>query len=127
MTGQQDRLGLIAAAVREFVDERDWQRFHNAKNLTMALAGEVGELVAELQWVEPADLDRTLEPGSDGRARFEDEIADVFIYLLRLADVAGVDLVAAAESKLNRNRNRYPVNLARGSATKHDRLRAQDD
>ncbi len=68
MTGQRDRLGLIAAAVREFADERDWQRFHNVKNLTMALAGEVGELVAELQWVEPADLDRTLEPGSDARA-----------------------------------------------------------
>ncbi len=127
MTGPQDRLGLLAAAVREFADERDWQRFHNAKNLTMALAGEVGELVAELQWVDPADLEHTLASGTDERARFEDEIADVFIYLLRLADVAGVDLITATEMKLARNRNRYPVELARGSATKHDRLLPPDD
>ncbi len=118
----EDRLWSLIGAVREFVLEREWQQFHNVKNLAMALAGEVGELLAELQWVEPADLQETLKPGSPGRLRFEDELGDVFIYLLQLADVAGVDLVAAAKMKLELNRERYPVELARGSAVKHNRL-----
>ncbi len=128
MTEQpKDRLDLLIAAVREFADERDWQQFHNAKNLTMALAGEVGELLAELQWVEPQNLDQALRAGSPSRDRFENELADVFIYLLRLADVTAVDLVAAAKTKLASNRNRYPAHLAYGSASKHDRLHDETD
>ena len=123
MTGEQpkDRLQLLTAEVREFAEQRDWQQFHNAKNLAMALGGEVGELLAELQWVEPSDLASTLEPGCVARARFDDEMADVFIYLTRLADVASVDLVEVARAKLARNRDRYPVGLARGTATKQTR------
>jgi len=123
VTGEQpkDRLALLTAEVREFAEQRDWEQFHNAKNLAMALGGEVGELLAELQWVEPSDLASTLEPGCAARARFDDEMADVFIYLTRLADVASVDLVEVARAKLARNRDRYPMRLARGTATKHTR------
>lgn len=113
-----DRLELLRRAVRTFAEERDWQQFHDAKNLSMALAGEVGELVAELQWTNPKDLDRQLARGTPTRTSFEDEIADVLIYLVRLADVTGVDLAEAAHRKLAQNAVRYTIECAHGSAVK---------
>lgn len=116
-----DRLAQLIASVRSFAVERDWQQFHNAKNLTMALAGEAGELLAELQWVEPDALEQVLAAGTPTRAAFQDEMADVFIYLLRLADVTNVDLIDAARSKLQENRKRYDVGTSRGSSKKQRR------
>lgn len=121
MTLDRDRLEALTESIRLFSEEREWQRFHNVKNLAMALAGEVGELVAELQWVEAADLEQVLASGTASRARIEQEVADVFIYLLRLADVADLNLVAAAQAKLEKNRLRYDVDVVRGSAEKRPR------
>ncbi|GII81720.1 nucleotide pyrophosphohydrolase [Sphaerisporangium rufum] len=110
-----DRVAELAERLAEFAREREWQRFHTPKNLAMALAGEVGELVAEFQWLtaeESADLDsETLE-------RVRGELGDVTNYLVRLADLLGVDLLAAAGDKLDRSERRYDVATYRGSARK---------
>lgn len=103
----------LVAAVREFAQERDWEQFHTPKNLAMAVAGEAGELVAELQWLAG---DQPLSPGK--RQAVTDEMADVLIYLCRMADVLGVDLLAAAEAKLEADGERYRAQEVRGSAEK---------
>ncbi len=115
-------LEQLRTAVRAFSEEREWARFHTPKNLVMALAGEVGELVAELQWLERDEIDTALAPGTDLRERFEAEVADVLIYLVRLADVCDLDLLAVAGRKLALNASRYPAEAARGRAEKYTRL-----
>ncbi|KKK05122.1 nucleotide pyrophosphohydrolase [Micromonospora sp. HK10] len=107
----------LTARVRAFAEERDWQQFHTPKNLAMALAGEVGELLAELQWLTPAQSAAVMDDPEAG-ARIRAEIADVMIYLTRLADVLGIDLVESAVTKLAEVAVRYPVEQAKGSATK---------
>lgn len=92
----------------EFAAARDWQRFHTPKNLVMALSGEVGELTALFQWLTPSESADVLSD-PESRASVLDELADVTIYLARLADVLGVDLLAAAQAKIDRNESRFPV------------------
>ncbi|WP_027933037.1 nucleotide pyrophosphohydrolase [Amycolatopsis thermoflava] len=92
----------------EFAAAREWQRFHTPKNLVMALSGEVGELTALFQWLTPAESASVLDDPAT-RAAVLDELADVTIYLARLADVLGVDLLEAAEAKVNHNESRFPV------------------
>jgi NTP pyrophosphatase (non-canonical NTP hydrolase) len=113
-------LEALTAAVRAFAEERDWQRFHTPKNLAMALAGEVGELLAELQWLTPDESATVIADAAAG-PRVRAEMGDVMIYLIRLADVLGVDLVEAASVKLADSARRYPVDRARGHATKAPR------
>jgi NTP pyrophosphatase (non-canonical NTP hydrolase) len=103
--------------VRAFAEARDWQRFHTPKNLAMALAGEVGELLAELQWLTPEQSAAVMDDPELG-PRVRAEIGDVMIYLVRLADVLGIDLVPAARDKLAEAGRRYTVEAARGSAAK---------
>lgn len=102
-------------ALRAFAAERDWERFHTPKNLAMALAGEAGELLAELQWLTPEES-ASLDP--EQLHAVGAEMADVLIYLCRLADVLGVDLLDAAQAKVTANAQRYSVARARGSAAK---------
>ncbi|WP_328853696.1 nucleotide pyrophosphohydrolase [Micromonospora globbae] len=100
-----------------FAEERDWQQFHTPKNLAMALAGEVGELIAEFQWLTPEQSTTVMsDPEAGGRVRAE--IGDVMIYLTRLADVLGIDPVEAALTKLEDSARRYPIDQVRGSAAK---------
>jgi NTP pyrophosphatase (non-canonical NTP hydrolase) len=107
----QDRL-------RQFASARDWDQFHSPKNLAMATAGEVGELVEIFQWLTE-EQSRNLSP--EDRARVAEELADVQIYLVRLADQLGIDLDLAVESKIEQNERKYPVAEARGNATKSSR------
>jgi dCTP diphosphatase len=100
LVGLRDRL-------RAFADARDWPRFHTARNLALALAGEVGELAAELQWVADSEVARHLAD-RNAKARLADEVADVLIYLTRFADVCGIDLVSEAHAKIDRNEQRFP-------------------
>ncbi|MEU4537047.1 nucleotide pyrophosphohydrolase [Streptosporangium sp. NPDC023825] len=107
----------LADRLRRFAHDRAWERFHTPKNLAMALAGEVGELLGELQWLTPEESARTMEdPEAAGRLR--SELADVMVYLTRLADVLNVDLVEAAHAKLDQSEQRYSVEAYRGSARK---------
>lgn len=98
----------LTAQTRAFADDRDWQRFHTPKNLAMALAGEVGELLAELQWLTPEESAAVMADAEHG-ARVRAEVGDVMIYLTRLADVLGIDLVDAALEKLADAARRYPA------------------
>ncbi|GIG40693.1 nucleotide pyrophosphohydrolase [Cellulomonas phragmiteti] len=105
----------LAAAVREFSRERDWEQFHDPKSLVLALVGEVGELAELFQWVPAAQAaERFAAP--DRQARAAEEMADVLVYLVRLADVLGVDLGAAARAKLADSHRRFPATDHRGVA-----------
>ena len=105
----------LTAAVREFSRERDWEQFHDPKSLVLALVGEVGELAELFQWV-PADeaVERFSAP--DRRVRAGEEMADVLVYLVRLADVLDVDLGAATRAKLADSHRRFPAGDVRGVA-----------
>lgn len=110
-------LADLTARIRAFAQERDWERFHTPKNLAMALAGEVGELLAELQWLTAEQAAAVMDDDEIG-PRVRAEIGDVTIYLVRLADVLGIDLVQAASDKLEESGRRYTVEAAHGSVAK---------
>jgi NTP pyrophosphatase (non-canonical NTP hydrolase) len=110
-------LDELAVRLREFAAARAWEQFRTPKNLAMALAGEVGELVAELQWLTPAEAEQVMAD-PEAAARMRAELADVTIYLVRLADVLGVNLVEAARVKLMENEHRYDPETYHGSARK---------
>ena len=107
----------LAAQLREFARERDWERFHTPKNLAVSLAVEVGEVLEHVQWGTDEEIAESA-CSADGRAAIAEEMADVFIYLVRLADVVGVDLMEAATAKLAANARRYPADEVRGSSAK---------
>ncbi|MCX5069640.1 nucleotide pyrophosphohydrolase [Micromonospora lupini] len=115
--GSAGSLTQLTEQLRQFAEEREWQQFHTPKNLAMALSGEVGELLAELQWLTPEQAAQVMTDPEAG-ARVRAEIGDVMIYLVRLADVLGIDLVTAATDKMADSARRYPVESARGSAAK---------
>jgi len=105
----------VTAALRAFVAARDWQQFHDPKNLAMLVGSEAGELVAEYRWVRNEDADaHSQEPRA--RARIAAEVADVGIALLLLCDRIGLGLEEAMAAKLAANAERYPVERSRGRA-----------
>jgi NTP pyrophosphatase (non-canonical NTP hydrolase) len=107
----------LTERVSTFAQERNWEQFHTPKNLAMALAGEVGELLAELQWLTPEQSAAVMQD-EELRSRVRAEIGDVTIYLVRLADVLRLDLVQTALDKLEESGRRYTVEAARDSAGK---------
>ena len=109
----------VQAALEIFVNEREWQPYQSPKNLVMALTGEVGELVEHFQWLSQ-DESGCLD--SQQFTEVTDEMADVFIYLVRLADKLGIDLVKAAEQKIEKNAKKYPVEQSRGNQLKYTKL-----
>ena len=117
MSEQQatDDILALQKKLRAFAAARDWEQFHSPKNLAMALAGECGEVLEHFQW-----LTETQSVTLDAEAKREVgyELADVFIYTLRLADVLGVDVMQAAREKMSINDDRYPAAEARGSAAR---------
>ena len=117
MSAPPSELRALIARLREFAEARDWQQFHTPKNLAMAMIVEAGELVEHFQWLTPAQAER-LSP--EELQAVELEMADVLLYLLRLADRMGVDLEAAAWRKIEINERKYPADKVRGSARKVD-------
>lgn len=101
--------------MRHFSEERDWTRFHDPKSLTLALVGEVGELAELLQWLPAAGIGDRVRAAPLNQ-RLGEELADVFLYLVRLADVLGVDLTAAADQKLRANAAKFGVDEYLGKA-----------
>ena len=106
-------------AVRKFAAERDWDQFHSPKNLAMALSVESAELLEIFQWLTEEES-RDLPPIT--KAAAADEIADVLIYLMRVADKLGIDLIAAAQRKMIANAQKYPADKARGNNKKYTEL-----
>ena len=117
-TTSESSVTELTTLVRAFADNRDWQQFHTARNLVLALVGETGELAAEFQWISDDNIVSALQD-ADKREAVGSELADVFIYLLRLADVTGINLAEELEKKIMINEERYPVDKARGSAAKY--------
>jgi len=107
----------IQTRLAEFAKERDWEQFHSPKNLSMALAGEVGELLEIFQWLTE-EQSRKSSLSEDQLAAVTEELADVLIYALRLADRLDINLDDAISKKIKKNALRYTVEASRGSATK---------
>jgi dCTP diphosphatase len=113
-------IAALQGRLRDFVERRDWNQFHSPKNLAMALASEVGELVELFQWLtEEQSRMMTNQPAL--KAPVAEELADIFIYSARMADVLQIDLERAIESKLGTNERRYPIHLSRGNAVKYSK------
>jgi dCTP diphosphatase len=114
---QEPNLDALRDRLRDFAEARQWTRFHTPKNLAMALAGEVGELVAELQWLTEEESAGLTAPG-DRRDRLVDEVADVAIYLLRFCDVLDIDVLHVVARRIGQNEVRLPVDQVAGRAVR---------
>ncbi len=110
----------LRSAIRQFVCERDWKRFHSPKNLTMALSVEVSEIVEHFQWLTE-EQSRDLPP--EKLREVTEEVGDVLIYLVELSDELGIDPIKAAKEKVNANSSKYPADLVRGKAAKYTEYR----
>lgn len=108
-----DSIENLQSRLREFARNRDWEQFHSPKNLSMALIAECAELVEHFQWLTQA---QSASLNSDKLEEVRLELADVFIYLIRIADRLGVDLIEAATDKIAINDQRYPAHRVRGDA-----------
>jgi dCTP diphosphatase len=111
-----DRLTELRDRLRAFVRERDWDQFHSPKNLAMAMIVEAAELVEHFQWLTEAES-KDIAP--EKLEQVSHEIADTFVYLLRMSDVLGIDLIDAANAKITLNAQKYPADKVRGSNAKY--------
>ena len=111
----------LSKALDQFATDRDWAQFHSPKNLVMALTGEVGELTEIFQWMTEAQSHNAGANPETAQA-VKDELADVQLYLVRLASVLGVDLDEAVQAKLQKNAEKYPADKAKGSSKKYTKL-----
>ena len=109
-------LNTLKQCLREFAEVRDWDQFHSPKNLSMALSAEVAEIVEHFQWLTE---EQSKNLPKDKLAEVETELADTLIYLIRLADKLDINLITAAQNKIDVNERKYPVEKARGSAEKY--------
>ena len=111
-----DSLNDLKARIDAFVQERDWAQFHTPKNLAMAMIVEAAELVEQFQWDTPQESQQ-LTP--EKREAVSHELADTFVYLLRIAEVLKIDLIEATNAKIELNAKKYPVEKARGSNARY--------
>lgn len=117
----EDSLIQLTRRLIAFRDERDWRQFHTLKNLLLSVSLEAAELLELAQWKTDAELDALIDDPTV-RARLAEECADVLLYLLLVAERAGIDLAAAGHAKIDRNAEKYPAHKARGSAAKYTEL-----
>ena len=115
----RDRLAALTKEVEAFARARDWEQFHTPKNLAMALSVEAAELTEIFQWLT---AEQSARLGAARRAHLADELADVFIYLLKLARHYRIDLIDAGHAKMRKNARKYPASKARGSMKKYTEL-----
>ncbi len=109
-------LNTLKQRLRIFAAERDWDQFHSPKNLSMALSAEVAEIIEHFQWLTE---EQSKNLPQEKLEEVGTELADTFIYLIRLADKLDIDLIAAAQSKIEVNERKYPVEKAKGNARKY--------
>ena len=108
------------ARIRKFRDERDWKKFHDPKNLAASISIEAAELLQLFQWMSGEEATRF---AAENKERVSEEIADVAIYLIELADITGIDLAHAIDAKLVKNAKKYPIDKSRGVWTKYTDLK----
>lgn len=116
-----ETLAELTGRLTAFRDARDWRRFHSLKNLMLSVSVEAAELLELTQWKSEQEIEALIDDGAF-RRRLGEECADVLIYLLLVCERAGIDLAAAARSKVDLNAARYPVEKARGNARKYTEL-----
>ena len=112
-----DSLDNLSARLLEFAQARDWEQFHSPKNLSMALAGEAGELLEHFQWLTE---EQSYQLGPDKKQEVAYEIADIFIYLIRLSQRMEIDLIESTLEKMAINEKRYPAEQVKGDARRAD-------
>jgi NTP pyrophosphatase (non-canonical NTP hydrolase) len=117
-------LDELKQRLRKFAQERDWDQFHSPKNLSMALSVEVAELVEHFQWLTE---DKSQQLDEKTLAEVADEIADVQVYLLRLADKLDVDILDAVDKKIKKNEAKYPADKVRGSSKKYTEYKVDEN
>jgi dCTP diphosphatase len=113
--GKSD-LDSLKEKLRDFAELRDWDQFHSPKNLSMALIAEAAELVEHFQWLTE---DESAQLNEDKLEEVRQELADIQIYLIRIADKLGVDLIEAAEQKIKINEEKYPAEKVKGQHKKY--------
>lgn len=111
-----DSIDQLRKRVNQFVEERDWSQFHSAKNLAMAMIVEAGEVVEHFQWLTEAESGQL---DAKKKEQVGQELSDTFVYLLRIAEVCGIDLIEAANKKIDLNAKKYPVDKVKGSHAKY--------
>jgi NTP pyrophosphatase (non-canonical NTP hydrolase) len=111
-----DSLQELRTRINDFVAERDWAQFHTPKNLAMAMIVEAAELVEQFQWDTPQE---SKQLSAEKREAVSHELADTFVYLLRIAEVLNINLIEAANQKIDLNAKKYPADKARGSNAKY--------
>jgi len=112
-------LKLIQSRLKKFAEDRDWEQFHNPKNITMALSVEVAELLEIFQWSNSGGLEEVNDPNI--KVQIEKEIADIFNYLIKLTDMLNIDLEEVALSKIEENNAKYPVEKFKGISKKYNK------
>ncbi len=116
MMNNPDSLQQLRLRINQFVNERDWAQFHTPKNLAMAMIVEAAELVEQFQWDTPAESQQL---SVEKREAVSHELADTFVYLLRIAEMLNIDLIEATNQKIELNILKYPVDKAKGSNAKY--------
>ena len=111
-------ISKIQNQLKKFAIERDWEQFHTPKNLSMALSVEASELVEIFQWLR---AEESISPDQKQIESINDEVADIAMYLLRFCSVLEIDLESAIKSKLERNAEKYPINLSKGNSQKYNK------
>ncbi len=112
-------LNYILNKIKNFRDDRDWMQFHNPKNMAISVVLEATELLEHFQWKTDEEISAYIK---NHKAQIEEEIADVAIYLLEMADNLGIDIISAMERKLEKNAKKYPIEKARGNSAKYNQL-----
>jgi NTP pyrophosphatase (non-canonical NTP hydrolase) len=113
-------LKKLQEKVVKFRDDRDWKQFHTPKDLAMSIAIEAAELMECFQWKNKEEVENYVK--SEKSIEIEEEMADIIVYLLNLSDVLGVDIIKAANEKLDKNNKKYPVEKSKGNAKKYSEL-----
>ena len=118
-------LGGLIKRINKFVLERDWEQFHNAKNLVTSISIEAAELCEIIQWSNPSW--KTLVEDDNKVLRFGEELSDVMIYCLRLCSMLNLDPLSIMHDKISKNEGKYPVELSKGKSTKYSDLKNDED
>jgi len=122
MSEAKETLQELKDAIQKFVRERDWNQYHDPKNLAEALTIEAGELMEHFLWKDKEEIARLLKNDKAYREEVSDELADVFGYILQMSLETGIDLSDALRKKYEKNAKKYPVEKAKGRAVKYTKL-----
>ncbi len=114
-----DRIAELKEKIRKFRDDRNWAQFHNPKDMAISISIEAAELLEHFQWKDKLEVDKKVK---EDKNKIEEEMADIYIYLLEMSDNLGIDLIEAAKKKMAKNEIKYPVEKAKGNAKKYTEL-----